>query len=137
MFFAKATQLGYFNNKRLRENDIFVIRPKPYLCPTDKVEKIMSVEDQFSSKWMVKVEQSQSNGQPTNNNWEQSESDRLAMADAAAQAEIDANKAKREKQEATDAAAIEAVKNGAAPEEVEQEDASTVGTEPNEVEEVI
>ncbi len=138
MFFARATQLGYFGNKKYKEGDIFVIRPKKYFCKVDKVEKTMTAKDQFSNKWMEEVKQSQSKGQSTNTNWEDSEKDRIAMADATAQAEIDANTDARVKQEAEDAAAVQAVKDGADPAKVDSsEDTSTEGDTPNEEEEVI
>jgi hypothetical protein len=55
-----ATQLGYFNNHRRREGEVFVIKPRKGLkvdpVTGAKSEVTLSVEDQFSSRWMEKYD---------------------------------------------------------------------------------
>lgn len=47
---VKATQLGYYEHKRRREGDVFTLVERK-----DRFGKIMTAKQQFSSKWMKKV----------------------------------------------------------------------------------
>lgn len=55
---VKATRLGYFNNRRMRPGDVFeIIERKMKVMEKGKlVEKILTVEDQFSAAWMEEVD---------------------------------------------------------------------------------
>lgn len=47
---VQATQLGYYEHKRRREGDVFELVERK-----DRHGKVMTVNQQFSSKWMKKV----------------------------------------------------------------------------------
>jgi hypothetical protein len=44
---VRATQLGYYEHKRRREGDVFVLVPR-----TDRFGNVMTAKSQFSKKWM-------------------------------------------------------------------------------------
>jgi len=44
---VKATQLGYYEHKRRREGDVFVLVPR-----VDQFGNLMTAKSQFSKKWM-------------------------------------------------------------------------------------
>lgn len=44
---VKATQLGYYEHKRRREGDVFILVPR-----TDRYGNVMTAKSQFSKKWM-------------------------------------------------------------------------------------
>lgn len=66
---VRALQLGYYNDVRRREGDIFVLRDKKKLKRDDRGRtvrdrdgkpefKVISAEEQFSDRWMERVDQS-------------------------------------------------------------------------------
>ena len=48
---VRATQLGYYEHKRRREGDVFVLVPR-----TDRYGNVMTAKSQFSKKWMELVD---------------------------------------------------------------------------------
>jgi hypothetical protein len=44
---VRATQLGYYEHKRRREGDVFILIPR-----TDRYGNVMTARSQFSKKWM-------------------------------------------------------------------------------------
>lgn len=51
---VKALKTGYYNHKRQKPGSIFELEPYEVVDEKGK-EKIVSVEEQFSPRWMVKV----------------------------------------------------------------------------------
>lgn len=133
MLIVRATENGYFNNQKRKEGEAFAIRER-----IANNGKTITIDQQFSSKWMEKVDQPNKTKAPANTNWEQKEADRLAVADATAAAEIEVMNEARLQSEAEEAAAVEAAISGTgqAQAEPDQEESITSGT-PNEEEEVI
>lgn len=61
---VRATQKGYYNLKRIKEGEIFELVPIEGLYKDDSkpgeakpVKKTWTPEEQFSSKWMEKVDE--------------------------------------------------------------------------------
>lgn len=50
---VRATRMGYFNNQRKREGEVFIILPKSAVVNSKKV--VITPEAQFSENWMEKV----------------------------------------------------------------------------------
>lgn len=111
----EGIQFIYFDHKRIKEGKVFVIREKKYFCRKDKVDKVMTVDEQISRITMEEVKTNESAKPQVNTNWQEREETRIAMADAAAEAEIAAENSVRQAREEEETAAIKAVEGGTAP----------------------
>jgi hypothetical protein len=63
---VRAKRLGYYNDSRVREDEIFELKPRKGLKLIDKKAKdgkceeyTFSPEEQFSPEWMEKVEETE------------------------------------------------------------------------------